>query len=500
MLKRIFLTTALVLSACSTVEDVALPVTASNDKALEFFNEAVFHVRQGEWQEGRDSFQSALRIDPNFVMANLWGWTEDPIQTRKYRETAVSNKDNVSDAERIRVEMWEAGRDGKSSKKLELAKELVNKYPQSSEAYVDLGSVYSEQYKLDEAIKAYEDAIKINSDNYDAWRELAKFHIVVGNNVMLPKDRQDKSKAIKYAEEMLRVRPKAPNAHQFRANIERQHSNFEEANKLYQKMVDVCNETGSTAKSTALIISAHNLLFSGQLENSMTRYDEAIAISSTPQTAHNLKLYKAVANLFYDKYYNGLDVLDEMIKDVGETSTSKQAVNQNTAQIYWNKMMMQGHNQQKSEAFKSLAKFKEYRKRNLDMNEKLDVDGYNATNYAMEAWMHTLFGDYDKAKSLLAKHYDIAKTWESAGAFDNYNGIYGMIYVMQGNPKKALEYFDDRIDPGNYQYYSYFKALALKATQKEDEAKEMFKYIANYNFLSWEVGLTRNLAQKELDS
>ena len=134
------------------------------------------------------------------------------------------------------------------------------------------------------------------------------------------------------------------------------------------------------------------------------------------------------------------------------------------------------------------------------MSKEREVDGYNASNYAMEAWMHTLFGDYDKAKSQLEKHYEIAKTWESAGAFDNYNGIYGMVYVMQGNPKKALEYFDERIDPGNYQYYSYFKALALKAAQKEEEADEIFEYIANYNFLSWEVGLTRNLAQKELDS
>ena len=65
--------------------------------------------------------------------------------------------------------------------------------------------------------------------------------------------------------------------------------------------------------------------------------------------------------------------------------------------------------------------------------------------------MHTLFGDYNKAKSLLAKHYEIAKTWKCTGsAFDNYNGIYGMVYVMEGNPEKALEYFDDRITPGNY--------------------------------------------------
>ncbi len=500
MFKKMILCTILVLSACSSVEDVPLPFASSNEKATEFFNKAVNYVDQGEWREGRDNFQSALRVDPNFIMANMWGWSEDPVQTRKYRETAIANKENANDAERIMIEMMEAGREGKASKRLDLAKKLVNKYPSSSEAHVMLGNVYTGQDKLDEAIESYENALEINPDNYNAWKQLARHHIVIGNNNMLPKDKQDKSKAIKYAEEMLRIRPKAPNAHQYRANIERQHSNFDEANKLYQKMVDVCNETGSTAKSTALIISAHNLLFSGQLDNSMTRYDEAIAISESPQTAHNLKLYKAVANLFYDKYYEGLEVLDEMMKDVGETSESQEAVNGNTAQIFWNKMMMQAHNQQKSEAFKSLNQWKKYRKIDLDMDKERDVNNYNAFNYAMEAWLHTLFGDYNKAKSLLAKHYEIAKTWESAGAFDTYNGIYGMVYVMQGNPTKALEYFDDRIDPGNYQYYSYFKALALKATQKEDQAKEIFEYIANYNFLSWEVGLTRNLAQKELES
>tara|TARA_S200000501_G_scaffold98822_1_gene92229 strand:+ start:317 stop:1819 length:1503 start_codon:yes stop_codon:yes gene_type:complete len=500
MFKKILLITAMLFSACSNVEDVPLPFASTNEKATEFFNQAVYHIDQGEWREGRDNFQSALRVDPNFIMANMWGWSEDPVQTRKYREAAVASKENANDAEKIMIGMLEAGRKGKASERLELAKELVNKYSSSSEAHVILGNVYTGQDDLDKAIESYENALKVNPNNYNAWKQLARHHIVIGNNNMLPKDRQDKSKAVKYAEEMLRIRPKAPNAHQYRANIERQHSNFDEANKLYQKMVDVCNETGSTAKSTALIISAHNLLFSGQLSNSMTRYDEAIAISESPQTAHNLKLYKAVANLFYDKYYEGLEVLNEMMKDVSETSASQEAVNGNTAQIFWNRMMMQAHNQQKSEAFKSLNQWKKYRKIDLDMDKEREVNGYNATNYAMEAWMHTLFGDYNKAKSLLAKHYEIAKTWESAGAFDTYNGIYGMVYVMQGNPTKALEYFDDRIDPGNYQYYSYFKALALKATQKEEEAKEIFEFIANYNFLSWEVGLTRNLAQKELDS
>jgi len=162
--------------------------------------------------------------------------------------------------------------------------------------------------------------------------------------------------------------------------------------------------------------------------------------------------------------------------------------------------MIQSHNQQKKEAFDSLKKWEKYRKANLDESNELRVSLYYAANYQTEAWMNTLFGDYTKAKSLLKKLYEIASKSDNPSALDGYNGISGMVYVMEGNPSKALEFFNERISPANYQYYSYFKALALKATQNKKEANEIFEFIANYNFASWEVGLTRELAKKALES
>ena len=505
MFKRLFLTVSLFVAGCSSVTDEPLPVTTTSDKALEFFNKAVYHVEQGEWSEAQTNYQSALRIDPNFVMANLWGWSSDPIQNRKYNETAIANKDKVSDAERLRVEMMMAGRQGDQSRRLELAEELVQKYPNSSEAYEVLGDMYREQYKLDDAIENYNKALKINPDNFRVHGQIAQLHVVTGQNILLPKERQNKATAIKHAEEMIRIRPKAPFAHQIRANIERQDSNFDEAIKLYQNLVDVCNETGSTAKGTALLISGHNLLFSGRFDDAMLAYDEAIDIADTPQRALGYNRFKVHAHLFENKYFEALDLLDEMLENVDESSTSKERVIGSTADIYWNKLMIQSHNQQKKEALNSFKNWKKYRKINLDAVNSEDfqqrrVDGFNAANYATEAWIYVLFGDYDKATSLLNKHYNIAKNWQSVDALDGYNGLYGMVYVMQGNPEKALEYFNDRITPNNNIYYSYFKALALKAVDRTDEANGIFEYIANYNFLGWDAGLTRNLSISELQS
>ncbi|MFL3053024.1 MAG: hypothetical protein ACJZ15_07565 [Candidatus Neomarinimicrobiota bacterium] len=44
----------------------------------------------------------------------------DPQQRRKYRQDCgIDNKDSATDAERIQVEMWQAGqRDGQSSERL----------------------------------------------------------------------------------------------------------------------------------------------------------------------------------------------------------------------------------------------------------------------------------------------------------------------------------------------------------------------------------------------
>ena len=119
MFKKLFMITLLVLGSCSSVKDEALPITSSSQKATDFYIKAFSHWGQGEGLEARNNYYSALRVDPNFILANLYVNEPDPQQRRKYRKTAVDNKDSASDAERIQVEMWQAGQDGKSSERLE---------------------------------------------------------------------------------------------------------------------------------------------------------------------------------------------------------------------------------------------------------------------------------------------------------------------------------------------------------------------------------------------
>ena len=76
----------------------------------------------------------------------------------------------------------------------------------------------------------------------------------------------------------------------------------------------------------------------------------------------------------------------------------------------------------------------------------------------------------------------------------------GMVRLFQGDSAGSLSYFNENIDTENYQYFSYFKALALRAAGKDIEARDIFNKLANYNFNGLGASLVRSLAKKQLNS
>ena len=70
--------------------------------------------------------------------------------------------------------------------------------------------------------------------------------------------------------------------------------NFENAKKYYQKALDVCNETGSSAKGTTSSGSGHNYMFSGDNETSMKFYQEAQDVSEK----HSKKIWAFIKGFY----------------------------------------------------------------------------------------------------------------------------------------------------------------------------------------------------------
>ena len=105
MIRRFSILITLFLAACTSTNDIKLPVTTSSEKALELYNEAIEFSDKWEGREAQQKFAAALRIDPNFILANLYAGSEDPAIVRQYRTRALENKSNGSESEEIKVDI-----------------------------------------------------------------------------------------------------------------------------------------------------------------------------------------------------------------------------------------------------------------------------------------------------------------------------------------------------------------------------------------------------------
>ena len=495
-------TILLTIFSCTTSTDAPLPITSASEEALELFKRGYFHQSQNEWYEARGLYEQALSLDPEFILANLYVPETDPNKRKAFRDRAIANKNNGNEAEKLRVEIYVANRDGRLMDVVTVSKELVNKYPNSSEAYVVLGNAYTSVRDFDNAISQFNKALKINPDQYRAWRSLAAHQVNIGNNILLPKSRQTKALALKYTKGMVKSRPKAPFSYQLQANVERQYSDFAAAKPLYQKMVDVAEETGSSMKGSAYNVFAHNYLFDGDSKTARENYDKAIALSKTPLGIVNLTFYKLQAYLFQNDYEGALRVAQDLDSKLNTLGFSEASLYQQKARVEFMRFIAYANNQQKEEAFTALSARKNYATAAMSLMEIDEViqRNFDSFNAQIEAWHYILFGEYDKAEEQLKKLYPIASKIQSPSALDDYNALSGMVRLFTGDTPGSLSYFNENINPENYQYYAYFKGLALKQAGQEKEAMAIFDYISNYNFNSWEAAIVRSLAKKQLNS
>ena len=115
----------------------------------------------------------------------------------------------------------------------------------------------------------------------------------------------------------------------------------------------------------------------------------------------------------------------------------------------------------------------------------------------MESHLEIMKGNYDDAKLKLSGLKQRFLDASDPKRFDGYNNLMGMANLMSGNAAKGVQHFEDVIDEGNI-YFQYFKGLSYKAVGDLDKAKEVFDYVAKYNFNGLVYTVVRNKAIEEI--
>ena len=377
------------------------------------------------------------------------------------------------------------------------AEELVDKNPNSHEAYNRLGIVQSDRHELDNAIKSFEKAIEINPDNFTAYDFLMGHHIPSGDRVMLPEEKRNVNKGLEYSEELIRIRPDAGFPYHFKANCYRQMGEFEKAIPLYEKSIE--RRRGKSSEGTALLVSGHNYMFGGDYIKARKRYQEAIETSKTKEGWAILNSYLTWSYVFESNYNGAIKNIEKVRGQLEDKGFSGENLLWNKAFLDWEKFICFAHNQREKKANEALESFISLGNQRMSLINDPLVERETKRGIAYnKAWNHTLFGRYDKARESLNKLKEIQEKINSPTAMYGYYDLLGMITLNQSRPEEALEYFE-KGDPTDT-YFLYFKALALKASGNKTGAKEILTDIANTNFSYWQLAIMKADAKRMLET
>ncbi|MDP6457246.1 MAG: tetratricopeptide repeat protein [Candidatus Marinimicrobia bacterium] len=489
---------ALLLLSCSSQPIEELTITASSSKAKELFLEARYASQENNGGDAREKYRAALAEDTDFVLAKLYINEQDPIKNRQYRQEAFAAKDRVSDMERSFIQIEENIFEGNSDGRLEAAQKLVADHPNLPEAHLELGWAYNVRRELDQAAASFKQSVEIDRDFYPGWFSLTSQHVGVGNNIELPDEEKDMDLALGYADEMIRIRPDAGYSYQLKGNIYRHASDFEAAKKVYEKGIEVDEESGSSHINTAILVSAHNLMFNGEFEEAHERYSRSISLASNPNGKLNLTIYKMFSYLHQNRFDEAIDLLAETESGIDDMDLSETAALGWKAGLNFQKFLVYGHSQRKKEAFEAVETNIALREK---MMVKLDDEITKRDNTAgfasLRAWCNVLFGNYDTAENHLNEAKAILENIKDPTILEGYYGLKGMIALNRGKTDEAVKFFE-KVDEANNLYYGYFKALALKGAGEDERSNKIIEGITRWNFSSWHSAIVRNLAKKQL--
>ena len=483
--------------SCADKAIEQLPITTNSEKARKHYQRAREYYLTTDFPEGWVSLDSALAIDPNFAMASLIRWHPDPSIRAKNRKKAYSLINTVSNAEKYILKSNRSEDEGNLDSALYYVKKLVEEYSNSYESYNQLGIIYGARNELKLAEQAFKKSLEIHPNNYMAYTYLFGQHVPYGFYDLLPTEERDINIGLEYAEKLIELKPNSAHGFHAKANCYRQEGKFEKAIPLYDKAVELSK--GTSSEATENYVSGHNIMFAGDFDKARERYKQALKVVNEIQIESSIKTFITISYLFQRNYEGALDNLYSMEEAL------KNNKNIDSSYLLWQlreierlKFICYAHNQMEKESQKALEKTIELNQKFVNLSkDETGVKQHKAYKTSHTAWNDILFGNYVLAKERLDELNKIVSSYQDPTALWLYNGLMGMLHLMEGNPDKG-EIMFEKADNRN-PYFNYFKALTLKANGKKEEAKTILSDISNENFSYLELSLVKKLAKSQLD-
>jgi tetratricopeptide (TPR) repeat protein len=215
----------------ATVAAGKIPVTTKSEEARTLYLKGQEYGDQLRLHEARQVYQQAAAKDPDFAMAHLRLAQSSPTpkEFRAHLDQAVALADKATEGERLTILRLQANANADPAKALQLAEELVRKYPEDERARLVLANAYNGRQDYQKTIQELEKAIELAPNFSPAYNSLGYAYRPVGNY----------GEAEKAFKKYIELVPNDPNPYDSYAELLMKTGRFDESIAQYRKALSI---------------------------------------------------------------------------------------------------------------------------------------------------------------------------------------------------------------------------------------------------------------------
>lgn len=480
MLVFLMLITAAAFCAAPQIKEI--PATTHSKEALESFNKGLYYLDVARGLEARTEFLKAVQADPAFSHAYFY-LSLASLSPEEFKESLDKAKENIqgkSEGENLLIEINRTFIDNDAAKRLRLAQELAQKYPQAPRAWLRLGFAQSSINQHEEARKSFGKAIELDPKLIGAPVALLFSYLF--------SEPRDFDKAKLYAEKCIQLQPGEAKSYEFMGDVYRARNELEKARDAYTKALQTDPEL-----SVASLKKGHINSFLGQYDEARADYDRAIAATEKVNKT-GFSNFRAMTYLYAGQAKVAMQELQKLVDSADSwTLPSEQADAAKLATLN-NEMLIALDQNFSEDAQRVLDQIKAITAESIKRVSDADFARTQKANLALlEGQIAARKKDYKTAQTRAEENRKLVENDSSPRKLEGYYGLLATIERLQGNNAKAAELYKKADLTILYVKYQY--GLALEGSGNIQEASKILSEVAKFNFNLVDFALARNDAR-----
>lgn len=457
-----------------------LQLTTSSEAARALYAEGDYLLDVGRNVQARQKFQAAAAEDPEFALA-YYGVSNAALSFAEFQrslDAAGQHSEGISDGERMLIDINRTFLSNDSAAGLELAQQLVAKFPDSARARIILAGLQANQNDNTGARASLQKALELDGNSAGALAGLA------ANNLF--GEPRDFAAAEEWANRFIAAYPNEAKGYEVLGDVKRAQNNLEAALEAYA--------TASKMDPT-LELAAHKRghvnSFLGNIEDARAAYDEAIAMAPAESKA-SYAVYKAFTNIYAGDIPAAIAELEAVAEQVTEMGTPADQVKGLQVFALTSAAQAAMHAGLFDQAEGLVARSKALM---MSIAEDVGTDDarrlQEAACEAADGLLAAHEGNADGASKHAHAYIALVESDDNPRKLEPAHRVLGVSALQAGDYAAAAKQLR-MADHANDMYVRYQLALAEESLGNTDEAKKLFGEVAAYNFNSVGFALVRN--------